>query len=89
MFNIFSNCYPLFKGIPEEHSKKLAGTHWEMKCCVVGKKVFASQTCCEHPEYNMCGMYIEGVENVIPCMPGLGGKVCIIYEKAHPYTELK
>ncbi len=46
-----------------------------MKVRVCGKKVFTAATCCEHPEYNLCGVFTEGDENVIPCMPGIGGKV--------------
>ena len=61
--------------MPEEHCKKLVGTHWCMKVNACGKKVFCSQKCEEHPQYSSCGMYIEGVENVVPEMPGLGGKV--------------
>jgi len=68
-------------GVPEEHTKKLFGTSWEMKCCVAGKKVFSSQTCCECPEYNMCGVFVEGVENEIPCMPGFGGKAKMCFKK--------
>ena len=66
--------FPL--GIPEEHCKKLLGTHWEMKLQVNGKKVFADQKCCECPEYNSCGVFMEGTEIEIPAMPGFGGKVC-------------
>ena len=62
-------------GIPEEHCKKLLGTHWEMKLQVNGKKVFADQKCCECPEYNSCGVFMEGTEIEIPAMPGFGGKV--------------
>jgi len=68
-------------GVPEEHIKKILGTHWEMKCCVAGKKVFSSQTCSECPEYNMCGVFVEGIENEIPCMPGFGGKAKMCFKK--------
>ena len=46
-----------------------------MKVNACGNKVFCSQKCEEAPEYSHCGMFIEGVENVVPEMPGLGGKV--------------
>jgi hypothetical protein len=68
-------------GIPEEHCKKLLGTHWEMKLQVNGKKVFADQKCCECPEYNSCGVFMEGTEIEIPAMPGFGGKVKMCFKK--------
>jgi len=46
-----------------------------MKLQVNGKKVFADQKCCECPEYNSCGVFMEGTEIEIPAMPGFGGKV--------------
>jgi hypothetical protein len=52
-----------------------------MKVRVCGKKVFTAATCCEHPEYNLCGVFTEGVENVIPCMPGIGGKATMCFKK--------
>ena len=57
-----------------------------MKCCVAGKKVFSSQTCSECPEYNMCGVFVEGIENEIPCMPGFGGKVCTNLKTVFEYS---
>jgi hypothetical protein len=68
-------------GVPEEHCKKLLGSHWESKICLAGKKVFFSTSCCECPEYNICASMIEGVENVVPCMPGFGGKATMCFTK--------
>jgi len=68
-------------GVPEEHCKKLLGTHWEMKVNVCGKKVYGAVSCCECPEYNMCGVFTEGQTTEVPDMPGFGGKATMCFMK--------
>ena len=58
-------------GVSEDVCKKFPGTHWEMKVNACGKKVYAAITCCELPEFNMCGVYTEGKEHEIPGPLGL------------------